>query len=394
MGMRILALGAWDEGGGYPRAPALLASLRGQDVELHEERIPPPLEGASRRGIAASPWRWPAWYLANRRLKAEVQARLSSCLQDSRPDVVFLPYPGQLLAPVIREVFDGPIVLDLFLSAFETMVEDRRVFPSWSPPARMLHRLDQSACEAADLVLMDTAPHADWLCQSFGLPSRRVTWVPVSDPDEAALRPSKLEITGQEPLRLLFFGTGVPLHGLDHLSEALVSRPEVEFTLIGGSEGERKRAFALLGDRVRLLPEFVEGAELRREISASHLVAGVFGTSQKASLVLPFKVMHACSLGRPVLSADSPGLRQFLRPGMDCYACPAGDSQAISRALLEIVREPARLPAMGAAARDSYLEHFSLAATGSRLHAALESMLGLSSGAALGPQQTKSLSRS
>ncbi|MHC5065643.1 MAG: glycosyltransferase family 4 protein [Planctomycetota bacterium] len=375
MSMRILALGAWDEGSGYPRARALLAGLRGQAVELREERVTPVLEGDRRRGIASAPWRWPGWYLANRRLQADVLGRLRKSLEEQRPDAIVLPYPGHVLAPAVREVYSGPIVLDLFLSAFGTMVEDRKVFPRWSPPARMLRRIDAAACAAADLVLMDTSAHAEWVRAEFDLPMERVSWVPVSDPDEAALRPESLRITSQDPLRLLFFGTGVPLHGLDLLSEALVSTPEVDFTLIGGSEGERKRAFALLGDRLRLLPDFVEAEELRREISAAHLVAGVFGSSQKASLVLPFKVMHACSLARPVLSADTPGLRQFLRPGVDCFACPGGDSQAISRALRQIAREPARLPAMGEAARASYQEKFSLAATGRCLTNAISEVI-------------------
>jgi len=294
------------------------------------------------------------------------------------PDVVVVPYPGHLLVRGIRAAYDGPLVLDLFLSAYGTIVEDRGMLRPGSLPARMLHRLDRFACNAADLVLMDTAAHASWLCSSMNLAPERVTWVPVSDPDESELVTRMLEPDQRGLLRLLFFGTGVPLHGLDLLIEAVAACPRVALTLIGGSEVDRQRARELLTDRLELLPTFVDPVELRRQIQSAELVAGIFGDSAKASMVLPFKVMHALSMGRAVLTADTPALRQFLRPGVDSVVCPAGSAKALAEVLDQIVDDRMRLPAMGRAAAETYQREFCLARSGAHLCDALESLTGRS----------------
>ena len=98
---------------------------------------------------------------------------------------------------------------------------------------------------------------------------------------------------------------------------------------------------------------------------------GVFGGSEKAGRVVPNKVFDALACGRPVVTADSPGAREWLRDGESALLTPAGDAAALAAALRRLLdeRERARL---GHAALALYRRSFTPAAVAGDLLTALE----------------------
>ena len=171
---------------------------------------------------------------------------------------------------------------------------------------------------------------------------------------------------------MLFFGTGVPLHGLRTLLAAVAVSPAVRLTLVGGSAEDRQHASALLGDRLLLQPVFVDRCSLQRLLDAAHLVAGVFGTSPKADWVVPFKVVHALASGRPVITADTTAMRPILTDGVGGFLVPPGDVTALAQRLQQLARDPQRLLAAADSARALYDRHFAVERTGARFAAMLD----------------------
>lgn len=265
----------------------------------------------------------------------------------------------------VAAVADVPVVLDLFLSAYDTAVLDRALFAPHSLPARWLRRLDRSACAAADLVLLDTEEHAGHVAQLTGMPRQHFAELPISDP-AAPARPAPYAATASGPLQLLFFGTGVPLHGLPVLLAAVAQTTAVRLVLVGGSAADRQAA-ALLGDRVELLPEFVDRVHLQRLLDQSELVAGVFAAVGKAARVVPFKVVHALASGRPVITADTPPVRRLCGDRGAALLVPAGDAAALAQALTALAADRAPLRAAAALARPTYDRSFAIDCTGRRL---------------------------
>ncbi|MCC6670144.1 MAG: glycosyltransferase [Planctomycetes bacterium] len=374
--MRVWAFGAYEVGPGYPRARALLAGLRAAGCEVVAMHREPRPDGAARRRAVRAPWRWPGLAVATLRQRRALRRLLRAELSAARPDVLLLPYPAQAVATLAREAFDGPIAVDLLLPVHDAAVVDRRWFAADSLAARALRWLDRRVCASADLVLLDTPQHAARAAVLTGLPASRFAWVPVSDPDEGPPQPLRRPRV-DERLRLLFAGTGVPLHGLEVLLEAVARTPGVELVLVGGSGADRRRARLLPAGRLRLEAEFVPRARLGELLDEAHAVAGVFGASPKTQWVVPFKVVHGLAAGRPVLTADTPAARTFLRPGADSLLVPAADVPAVQRGLEELMAARARLPAMGAAALATYRRSFSLDATGARLAGLLAGLAGV-----------------
>jgi glycosyltransferase involved in cell wall biosynthesis len=359
---RVLLAGVWDEGPGYPRTTSLRMGLQAAGFEVRECRRPG--LGVQKQTLLRAPWRWPGVAWQQRRQLQELLAELRAEVTASRPECVVVPYPGHRVIGAIARAVQVPVVLDLFLSAYDTVVEDRRLVLPGSLGAWWLQHLDTAACRAADVVLLDTPANAAYVAALTGLPPERFAWLPVHDPDAP---PSAATWSGAgDRLRVLFFGTGVPLHGLDTLVEAVARVPQVQLTLVGGSPAHRALAAARLGARLELLPVFVDRAALHDQLARCQLVAGVFGDSGKAQRVVPFKLVHALAAGRPVLTADTPAVGQWLDGSGAVFGVPAGDAGALAAELERLAREPGRVQAAAALARPTYDRHFGTAQLAAR----------------------------
>lgn len=362
-GEAVWFVGAWDEGPGYPRTTALREGLRSIGVPVRECRVPG--LGTSKQALLRRPWRWPGAVLHQRRQRRALRTSLQAALAAERPRCVVVPYPGHAVVGEVAKLVDAPVVLDLFLSAYDTVVEDRRVVAPGSLIAHWLQQVDTAACRAADLVLLDTPPHAAYVAALTELSSEHFAWLPLADPDAPAL-PAPPPAPSQGRLRLLFFGTGVPLHGLTTLIDAVAECSEVDFELVGGTAQERAHAAARLPGRLVLQAPFLPPADLRERIAAADLVAGVFGTSGKAQRVVPWKVVHALASGRPVVTGATPAVLGWLDGCAAVVTVPPGDPVALAAALRQLAAEPGRLLAAAAAARPAYERHFAVARCGER----------------------------
>jgi glycosyltransferase involved in cell wall biosynthesis len=354
----VLFCGAWDEGPGYPRTTALRRGLEQLGIAVHDCRVDG--LGRSKQRLVQQPWRWPAAMLRHLRAGRELTRTVSATSAARQPRCVVVPYPGHFVVRRIRAATRAPVVLDLFLSAYDSAIEDRRLAEPGSLLARWLQRVDTRACAAADLVLLDTAENAAYVAALTGLPAERFAWLPLADPDADASGAATPWPAGPGPLRLLFFGTGVPLHGLPTLVAACARVPEVQLTLVGGTAADRASAVQSLGARVVLEPEFVPRTRLQDLLARSQLVAGVFGRSGKAQRVVPWKLVHALAAGRPVLTADAPAVLHWLDGSGAVFGVPADDIAALAAELQRLAAAPEQLAAAAAAARPAYDRHFSL----------------------------------
>src|SRR6185369_6920463 len=89
------------------------------------------------------------------------------------------------------------------------------------------------------------------------------------------------------------------------------------------------------------------------QIRAADVCLGIFGASAKAGNVIPNKVFQIVSCGKPVITRDSPAIRELLPendPGV--YLIPPADADALLAALLRFRSERSSLtPPLHAAAR-------------------------------------------
>lgn len=161
------------------------------------------------------------------------------------------------------------------------------------------------------------------------------------------------------PLRLAAIGRFVEQKGqmvLIHALEHVVQKhPEVQLSLIGDGEMrpdlEAAIARAGLAQNVTLTGWLSEEG-VRAELARSHaLVMPSFAEG------LPMVVMEAMASARPVLATYIAGTPELVLPAETGWLVPAGDSEILAQAIIEIAETPHdNLQAMGAAGRMRVLQ--------------------------------------
>jgi glycosyltransferase involved in cell wall biosynthesis len=140
-----------------------------------------------------------------------------------------------------------------------------------------------------------------------------------------------------EPLRVLFYGQFIPLHGVETIVRAarLTDADPVHWHLIGtGQEAARIEALIKELEPAHLTwTPWVPYAELIREIHAADVCLGIFGATDKAARVIPNKVFQVLAAGRPLITRDGPAARELLTDAAGATLIPAGDPQALAAAV-------------------------------------------------------------
>lgn len=310
--------------------------------------------------------------------------------------VAVVGFNGQLDVLLLRLLClrGGPrIVFAPLVSLTETLVEDRRVYREGSPAARLLRAIDRATCRAADVVVVDTEEHRRWFERELGIePSRLLVCHLGADP-AAFLDPpppgNSPRETGPVPvspttpappsgadgrLEVLWFGQYLPLHGLDVIVDAVGRlatrgdlRSRLRFTFLGTGEERWRVERSLRATRADVhFQDWVPYEELAARIAAADVVLGIFGSSQKARMVVPNKVYEAAAVGAAIVTADTPAIREVFEDGREVVLCRA-DGLALADAIEALVAGPAgaaRRAELGAAARGRMLEAFSAEALG------------------------------
>ncbi len=343
--LRIVFWGTYDTG--KPRARILLRGLRENGVEVVEchTDIWGGIEDKSQvRGLGTKLRLGLRWLLAYPSL-------IWRYVRLPAHDAVVVGYLGHLdilmLWPFakLRRV---PLVWDAFLSLYDTVVNDRRLVSRRHPLAWGLYAWEWLACGAADRVILDTNAHGRYFTDTFGVKAERVKRVFVGAETDVFHPPAPGEQprTAGQPFTVLFYGQFIPLHGIDTVVRAakLTEADPIRWVLIGtGQEAERIRALIdeLNVDNIEW-HEWVPYHELLGWIHAADLCLGIFGDSDKAMRVIPNKVFQILAAGRPLVTADSPAIRELPLADLDVTLVPKADPHALAKVVKEASGMPRR----------------------------------------------------
>jgi glycosyltransferase involved in cell wall biosynthesis len=294
------------------------------------------------------------------------------------PDLVVTGFNGQLDVPLARLVAGrrARLVFAPLITLTETLVEDRHVYRRSGMQGRAARRLDRLTLEWPDLVLTDTETHRTWIADELTPRARTATLYLGAEPPFRPTAPRPRRVG--EPLRVLFYGQYVPLHGTVVIVEAaarLAREGGVEITMIGtGPERERTaRLAAARGVKGLAFEDWVAYEDLPARLADCDVALGIFGTTSKARMVIPTKVYQAAAAGRAVVSADTPALREVFTPGEDVLTVRPGDPAALAAMLRRLRDTPDEAARIGAAAGRLLAEHLDARAQGARLGTILAS---------------------
>jgi glycosyltransferase involved in cell wall biosynthesis len=279
-------------------------------------------------------------------------------------DMAVVGFYGHPLVLLARRAIRQPILFDAFISTYDTLCFDRRRFAPDSLPGRAALWLDRTSCQQADLVLLDTAAHAEYFHNIIGVPRQKLRTLFVGC-DETLFYPRP--DTGEPSLIVLHYGSFQRLHGTEVIVRAaslLGSESRVRFRIIGqGAEYAPVRRLAQELDvhNVEFLPP-VALAQLPAEIAGAGIcLGGHFGSTDKASRVIAGKTFQFLAMAKPTIVGDNSANRELLAHGQDAVFCQMANPEALAAAIQGLVDQPDLRTYIGENGRQTFLRR---AATG------------------------------
>jgi glycosyltransferase involved in cell wall biosynthesis len=308
--------------------------------------------------------------------------------QSSLPRFLYVPEFGQKDVPLARllaRLTARRVVFDPLASRYETKILDWRRKPEGSPSAWWNRRIDHWAFRHSDFLIADTRAHKDYYCGEYGIEQKKIAVLPVGFDDRIFSKALANVRTGyraaRAPFTVLFFGSFLPLHGVDDVIEAarLVSETDrtVSFRLIGSGQtlGLARARVEELGLANIGFEGWLSPLELAGRVAqTADLCLGIFGRTGKSERVVPHKVFQAMALGKPVISARTPAMQEFFSDRENILLCRKEDPRSLAEAILELKEDPALLESIAQEGHELVWEKYHPAALGSVLKGFLEKL--------------------
>ncbi|MBT2747920.1 MULTISPECIES: glycosyltransferase [unclassified Lysobacter] len=380
----LIVAGLRTSGSGYPNAEQTLKLLRAHEVvrirDLGRE-LPPHLHLWTLRHLSPLKQLRALAGLGLGNLRSLLRVLWAARGGESVP--VYVPYPSVFfmwLASWLPRGIRPYCIVDAYISVWDSMFRDRDRSSGGSVASRWIKRFEARALRAASMVLVDTEANRLSMIDDFGLQPRQVRSLPLAI-DEAPFlaMPSGAE-DSHEPLRVLFVGTLIPLHGVPTILSAIQLLLNDErhagrfhFRFIGdGQLGPALSEFIAEHDAAQAswVRQWQSLETLAAEIAEADICLGVFGGEGKAARVLPFKLYMYLAAGRAIVSQGKMSLPHAV-PAPPLLAVETADASDLARALASLAEDSSRRYSLARQARGYFTEHLA----GARVVCAWRSIL-------------------
>lgn len=301
-------------------------------------------------------------------------------MRGDRPDAYLVTFRAFEILPVVLALAGRrPVVYDEFINPVEWFVEEHGKLRAGSLGAKALRAAFRGMMRRCAVVLADTDSHADHAAALMGLERERWAVVPVGT-DEETFRPtSRVPAT---PFRVLYYGSMLPLHGLDVLLEAavgLADRDDIVVDVVGGGDADREKVDAAVARGARVTyRSWVRYEELPALFASCGLaIGGPLGGTVQSRFVITGKTYQFLASGVPTLVGANLESGAFT-DRVDALVVPQADPGAVAAAARWAADHPDELAAIGRAGRALYERRWSRPRIADALRVALARIPGRS----------------
>ncbi|MGD9759608.1 MAG: hypothetical protein AB7U71_19035, partial [Comamonas sp.] len=301
----------------------------------------------------------------------ETLAQVARIERQYRPDLYILGFRGhELYWPLRRLIGKRPLILDTMMSPSLALAEENQYGLAGRLLSHLLTPIEKSILQDADFVLTDTTAHAEAFRQRYQLNPSQLAALPVGAVETA---PSAQD-PGQSPrLRVLFYGSFLPLHGSDVILQACRTLDDLPLDLdFIGTNAEIERRLqqactpeAPLRYRARRWVPFED--LLQHELPTADLcLGGPFGNTPQAQRVITGKTSQALAQAVPTVVGETVISQGFVHQ-QNCLLVPQADPQALAISLRWAHENRAQLGHIGRQGQQLYQTQLSLAVLAQRL---------------------------
>ena len=297
------------------------------------------------------------------------------------PDVYVIGFRGHEIFWIIRLIAIGKrLVFDEFMSPSDALISERKAGNAGRILGYVTLPFEWMCLHLAGRCLTDTQLHKDFIANRFHVRREKieVVYVGAVPTDGIPVRePESENLDASKPLSVLFYGTFLPLHGMDivlHACKLLEGRP-VECRIIGGRGKPLARFLALLDE---LQPGnvthdvWVDFDELQSTVipNADVCLGGPFGGTPQARRVITGKTFQFLAQSKPTVIGRVDEPVNFVNRE-NCLLADQASPESLAETLEWAINNRDRLPEIGQHGRRLFAENFSSAALATQIEPAL-----------------------
>ena len=253
-------------------------------------------------------------------------------------DIVFVGWSPQFVIPFVGYKFkDKFVVIDFFISVYDTLVCDRKIFRKKGLIAKVLHKWDEYTLLRCNHVITDTKAHADFFIDEFdGKRELFETIYLEADFKIYYPRPQNKPKELIDKFVVLYFGSILPLQGVDVVLDAireLKDREDIYFDIIGPIPAKYNKP--IQGNVC--YTEWLSQEELAEHIvNADLCLAGHFsGDIEKAKRTIPGKAYIYEAMGKNMILGDCEANRELFKEDDKHVFVEMGNRGCLKNMILE-----------------------------------------------------------
>ncbi len=284
--------------------------------------------------------------------------------------VFVLPMNTNMMSIVdifVGRILNKIIIADYYISQYDTIVKDRKLVSENSLRGRFALFKDRFLLKAADIVIFLNESEADYYQKVVGVNIRRekIRIIPLCVDYKREMFISNQK--DYESFNVCWWGTYIPLHGLENLIRAFshIGNDRIKLYLFGDSNEKAKPYVSLiksleLTDRVFINNDFhFSNGKLAPILAGTcDLAVGNFGSSDKAKTVLVNKLVDALSFGIPCLTIKTSATTELL-PNNEGLIITESNPESIAFKIEECFNKRSTLNEIGMSGKKKYFDLFS-----------------------------------
>ena len=258
-------------------------------------------------------------------------------------DVMVVGFPGHPVMPLawlLARLSGKKIIFDAFISLYDSFVFDEKKYSPGSFQAYKYWFLDWLSCVLSDRIVLEAGEYAKYFQKTFRIPEQKFRRAFVTCDDEIMFPRPKPET---RELVIHFHGTYIPAQGIEYIMDAaeILKNENIRFNLAGRLKDyepmiQKAKTRAL---KVNFF-DFMPYERLADMIATADLCLGMFGDTEKAKRAGAFKIMEAMAMKKPIITADTPAVREFLVDGQNALLCRIADAEDLAEKILRLKADP------------------------------------------------------
>lgn len=254
-------------------------------------------------------------------------------------DTIFVGFAPQLVFPFYCKFSRQVVIIDFFISVYDTLINDRKKFGKRSGVAKCSHWLDKYVIKKADYIITDTRADAAYFIKEFqGNQAKFETMYLKADSTIYYEREQNKPRNLKDKFVVLYFGSILPLQGVEVVLRAIAllrDRDDIYFQIIGPISNEYEKP---IQDNVEYIDWLSQECLAEYIANADLCLAGHFSKDiDKARRTIPGKAYIYEAMGKRMILGENEANRELFHEDERHFFVEMGNIEAIKNTITEIL---------------------------------------------------------